>query len=73
MNAVLPLEQCNHLEADTRVVRHATLSDRPVMVVAADTDVFVLFLYAFSKVDPAEKWYTKKEICGHKFVWKGSM
>ena len=56
---VLLLEQCNHHEADTRVVRHASLSERPVVVVAADTDIFVLLVYAFSKVDPAEKWYMK--------------
>jgi hypothetical protein len=29
------------------------------VVVAADTDIFVLLVYAFSKVDPAEKWYMK--------------
>lgn len=56
---VLLLEQCNHHEADTRVVRHASLSDRPVVVVATDTDMFVLLVYAFSKVAPAEKWYMK--------------
>lgn len=56
---VLLLEQCNHHEADTRVVRHASLSDRPVVVVATDTDIFVLLVYAFSKVAPAEKWYMK--------------
>ncbi|MPD04419.1 hypothetical protein E2C01_100105 [Portunus trituberculatus] len=53
------LEQCNHHEADTRVVRHASLSERPVVVVATDTDIFALHIYAFSKVAPAEKWYMK--------------
>lgn len=40
------LEKCNHHEADTRIVRHASLSDRPVVVVAADTDIFLLLVYA---------------------------
>ena len=56
---VLLLEQCNHHEADTRVVRHASLSERPVVVVATDTDIFVLLIYVVSKVAPAEKWYMK--------------
>ena len=56
---VLLLEQCNHHEADTRVVRHASLSERPVVVVATDTDIFVLLVYAFSKVAHVEKWYMK--------------
>ena len=53
------LEHCNHHEADTRVVRHASLSGEPVVVVAADTDIFILLLYAFCKIGPAEKWYMK--------------
>ena len=56
---VLLLEQCNHHEADTRVIRHASLSDKPVVIVAADTDIFILLVYAFSKVGPAEKWFMK--------------
>ena len=39
------LEKCNHHEADTRVVRHVSLSERPVVVVATDTDIFVLLVY----------------------------
>ena len=46
-------------------VRHVSLSGRPVVVVAADTDIFILLLYAFSKIGPAEKSYMKvdKERC----------
>ena len=56
---VLLIEKCNHHEADTRVVRHASLSERHVVIVATDTDIFVLLVYAFSKVIPTEKWYMK--------------
>lgn len=55
------LETCNHQEADTRLVRHASLSDKPVVVVAADTDVFILMMYAFYKSNPCEKWFMKIE------------
>ena len=59
------LEQCNHHETDTRVVQRVSLSRRPVVVAAADTDIFILLLYAFNKVGPAEKSYMKvdKERC----------
>jgi len=53
------LKQRSHHEADTRVVRHVSLSERPVVVDAMDTDIFVLLVYAFSKVAPANKWYKK--------------
>ena len=55
------LETCNHHEADTRVVRHVSLSDKPVVIVAADTDIFVLLIYAFHKSRPSEKWFMKIE------------
>ena len=31
------------------------------MVVAADTDIFVLLVHAFRKVGPVAKWYMKKD------------
>jgi len=55
------LETCNHHEADTRIVRHVSLSDKPVVIVAADTDIFVLLIYAFHKSHPSEKWFMKIE------------
>ena len=32
------LETCNHHEADTRIVKRVSLSDKPVVIVVADTD-----------------------------------
>ena len=55
------LETYNHHEADTRIVSHVSLSDKPLVIVAADTDIFVLLIYAFHKSHPSEKWFMKIE------------
>ena len=57
------METCNHEEADTRIVRHASLVDKPAVIVTADTDIFVLMIRAYNKTHPTEKWHmniTKK-------------
>ena len=41
-------------------MRHASLPGKPVVVVAADTDVFIL-MYAFYKSNLCEKWFMKIE------------
>ena len=51
--------KCNHEEADTRLILHASLQDTDVVVVAKDTDVFVLMVYAYNKLQPCSKWYMK--------------
>ena len=53
------LFKCNHEEADTRLNLHACLQDTNVVVVAKDTDVFVLMVYAYCVQKPAHKWYMK--------------
>ena len=40
----VPLLDCNHEEADTRMLVHAKFSEGPVIVHADDADVFVLIL-----------------------------
>ena len=45
----------------TRIVRHVSLSDKPLVIVAADTDIFVLLIYAFHKNHQSEKWFMKIE------------
>ena len=42
------LDSCNHHEADTRLILHASKSTDPVIVRATDTDVFVLLTDAYS-------------------------
>ena len=53
------LFKCNHEEADTRLILHASLQDTNVVIVAKDTDVFVLLVYVYSKLQPCSKWYMK--------------
>ena len=53
------LFKCNHEEADTRLILHASLQNTNVVIVAKDTDVFVLLVYVYSKLQPCSKWYMK--------------
>ena len=48
--------KCNHEEADTRVILHASLSSDNIIVVASDTDVLVLMINAFAKLQPTKDW-----------------
>ena len=40
------LNDCNHLEADIKIIYRGCAENTPVIVVTKDTDVFVLLLYA---------------------------
>ena len=44
--------ECNHEEADTRVVLHAFNSEGPVIVKAKDTDILILMIYAYALKKP---------------------
>ena len=54
------LFNCNHEEADTRLVLHASLENTNIIVVSKDTDVLVLMIWAYEKcqISP-RKWYMK--------------
>ena len=39
--------QCNHEEAETRMILHASLSNNNVVIVANDTNVLVLMVNSF--------------------------
>ena len=43
------LPNCNHHEADTRIIAHDIPADTPVVVVASDTDILILLVYAYHK------------------------
>ena len=45
-NFIQKLANCNHHEADTRIVLYASKSDNPVVVVGTDTGVLILVVYA---------------------------
>ena len=45
---VTEMFNCNHEEADTRLILHAVLLEGDVVVVAKDTDVLILMIWAYS-------------------------
>ena len=48
--AIEKLFDCNHEEADSRLVLHATIEDSDVVVVAKNTtDILVLMVWAYAK------------------------
>ena len=53
--------KCNHEEADTRVILHASLSSDNIIVIASDTDVLVLMVNAFAKLQPTKDWQMRYE------------
>ena len=55
-HTVRELFSCNHEEADTRMIYHASLQASPVVISANDSDVFVLGTYAFA-LDDTRHWY----------------
>ena len=59
------LESCNHDEADTRLVLHASQSTGPVIIRATDTNVVILLSYAYSVCKPLQDWLMKID---HRYV-----
>ena len=51
--------ECNHEEADSRLVSQACEKDTVVVVVAKDTDVLVILVHAYAIVKPSSKWIMK--------------
>ena len=48
---------CNHEEADTRVIYHCTLDDKPIVVIATDSDILMLMVDAFAYLLPNHDWF----------------
>ena len=59
------LESCNHHEADTRLVLHASQFMGPLIIRATDTDVLILLSYAYSVCKPLHDWLMKID---HRYV-----
>ena len=53
--------ECNHEEADSRMVLHNCLEDTNVLVVSKDTDVLVLMVFVFVYHQPNKEWFMKIE------------
>ena len=62
LTRVQNLSPCNHEEADTRIMYHCTLEDKPAVVIASDTDILVLMVHVFASRLPDHGWFlqTKK-------------
>ena len=56
---LIRLPDCNHEEADTKLIFHALREDTDCVVVARDTDVLVLMVYAYAKHRIRRNWYMK--------------
>ena len=56
---VTELFLCNHEEADSRMVLHASLEGVKIVVCSKDTDVLLLLSFAYNKTLPTNKWYMK--------------
>ena len=54
-------EECNHEEADTRLVYLALQEDTDIVVVSKDTDVLILLVWAYAKHDIKGQWYMMYE------------
>ena len=63
--------ECNHEEADTRVVLHAFNSEGPVIVKAKDTNILTLMMYAYALKKPEAIWCM--QIDHNKFVNVGKI
>ena len=50
---------CNHEDADTRLILHNFEADSDVAVVCKDTDVLILVIQAYSKLNITNNWYLK--------------
>ena len=50
---------CNHEEADTRMVLHALREDTNVVIISKDTDVLILLVYAYALKNISKKWFMK--------------
>ena len=54
-------EECNHEEADTRLVYLALQGKTDMVVVSKDTDVLILLVWAYAKHDIKTNWYMMYE------------
>eukprot|EP00794_Sanderia_malayensis_P016352 gene16352-17996_t len=58
--AVIQLDNCNHIEADTRLIYVASTANSPVIIRAADTDVLILMVFVYREMRE-HQWQMKIE------------
>ena len=53
---------CNHEEADTRIIYHRTLEDKPTVVIASDTDILILMVHLFASRLLDDDWFLQTSL-----------
>ena len=61
LTGVQNLFPCNHKEADTCIIYHYTLEDKPTVVIASDTDILILMVNVFACHLPDHDWFLQTE------------
>ncbi len=56
--AVIQLDDCNHIEAGTRLIYVASTANSPVVIRATDTDVLILMVFVYTEMRQHE-WQMK--------------
>ena len=56
---VIEMFNCNHEEADTRLILHSVLLEGDVIVVAKDTDVLIVMIWAYHALEIRYQWFMK--------------
>ena len=59
LSGVQNLSQCNYKEANTRIMYHCTLEDKPTVVIVWDTDILILIVHVFASCLPDHDWFLK--------------
>ena len=52
---------CNHEEADYRMILHALICEKNSAIVAKDTDVLILLVWAYDHFNVKYKWFFSHE------------
>ena len=53
---------CNHEEADTRIIYHCTLEDKPTVVIASDTNILILMVHLFASRLLDDDWFLQTSL-----------
>ena len=54
-------KKCNYKKADTRLIAIALEENNSVVVVCKDTNMLVLLVWAYAKLNVQDKWFFKYE------------
>ena len=69
-NYLRQMFSCNHEEADTRMVLHASLDDVDCVVCTKNTDVLLILAFAYNKKSPSKHRFMKYETEKYAYIEK---